>query len=126
MLLDTHVALWLLDASPRLGPKATATIRAARRVHVSSISLTELSIKAMLGKVTVPADLSARLAAQGLALLSYSAAHADAIVRFDTLARHDPFDRMLLAQAAVEGFAFATADRRLLGLGLPWIVDATQ
>jgi len=125
MLLDTHVALWLLDDSPRLGRATAKRIRSAARVHVSSISLTELSIKAMIGKLTIPADLSSQLVAQGLVSLPYTAAHAGSIAQFNTLVRHDPFDRMLLAQAVAEGISFATADSRLLALGLPWVLDAT-
>ncbi|MDN5805522.1 MAG: hypothetical protein L0H26_13205 [Microlunatus sp.] len=42
------------------------------------------------------------------------------------LARHDPFDRMLVAQTRVERSVLVTSDRTLLGLGMPWILDATR
>ncbi|WP_203338728.1 type II toxin-antitoxin system VapC family toxin [Nocardioides limicola] len=124
MLLDTHVLLWLLDDSPRLGPQARRAISTASRVHASAISHTELALKAMLGKLTVPEDLGPRLADQGLRHLAYTEAHAAALTAFPDLTRHDPFDRMLLAQATVEGLRFATADTRLLSLDLRWVVDA--
>lgn len=126
MLLDTHVLLWLLDDSPRLGRRAAEAIATAPTALVSSVSHVELRIKQMIGKVRLPDDFVAAVREQGLQGLSFTEAHADALPRFETLARHDPFDRMLLAQAVVEGVPFATADRRLLDLALPWVVDATR
>lgn len=126
MLLDTHVLLWLLDDSPRLGRRAAEAIAAAPAALVSSVSHVELRIKQMIGKVRLPDDFVAAVRDQGLQGLPFTEAHADALARFETLARHDPFDRMLLAQAVVEGVPFATADQRLLELGLPWVVDATR
>lgn len=124
MLLDTHVLLWLLDGSPRLGPTVRRTIADTRRVMVSSVSHAELAVKQMLGKLTLPDDFARLVRQQGLHDLPFNAEHAGGMAVFEQLVRHDPFDRMLLAQANVEGIAFCTADRRLLELGLPGIVDA--
>ena len=46
------------------------------------------------------------------------------MLRFPALVRHDPFDRMILAQAEAERMTLLTADRTLLVLGQTWIVDA--
>jgi len=126
LLLDTQAVLWLLDDSPRLGPVARQTIVSSSRVHVSAATVWELTIKSMLGKLTVPADLSRRLTDQGLLLLSITAEHAEGIRAFPELARHDPVDRLLVSQASQAGLHLLTADRVLLALGRPFIVDATK
>lgn len=113
MLLDTHVVLWLLDDSPRLGARARAGLRSGDDVQVSAASLWELAVKAGLGKVTVPDDLPDLIAAAGLSLLPVTADHAWSI-RDSVLSHRDPFDRMLVAQAGVEGLPFLTADAAIL------------
>lgn len=125
MLLDTHVLLWLLTASPRLGATATDAVRAAPQVYVSAVSVVEIRIKQMLGRLVVPDDFSARLDAQGLRELPLGATHADGLSAYPALTPHDPFDRLLVAQAAIERLSLLTADTRLLGLGLPFVVDAS-
>ena len=91
LLLDSHTLLWLLDDNPRLGPRARQAITSAQGVYVSAATIWELTIKTMLGKLSIPADFSKRLTAQGLALLSITAEHAEAIRDFPELVRHDPF-----------------------------------
>jgi PIN domain nuclease of toxin-antitoxin system len=126
LLLDSQALLWLLDDNPRLGSRARQAITSAQGVHVSAASVWELTIKSMLGKLSVPADLSRRLSAQGLVLLSITAEHAEAIRNFPELVRHDPFGRLLVAQAAQAGLRLLTADQILLGLGRDFIIDATR
>lgn len=126
MLLDTHVLLWLVDDSPRLGVDARRRISGAASVFASAVSHTELVIKSMLGRLSLPDDLGTRLSDQGLRPLPFTDAHAAAITEFPALSHHDPFDRMLLAQASVEGLLFVTADARLIDLQLPWVVAATD
>jgi PIN domain nuclease of toxin-antitoxin system len=125
LLLDSQAALWVLDDSPRLGKRARELIVSATRVHVSAATVWELTIKSMLGKLSVPAGLSARLADQGLSLLNITAEHAEGVREFPELVRHDPFDRLLVAQASQASMRLVTADRVLLGLGRDFIVDAT-
>jgi PIN domain nuclease of toxin-antitoxin system len=126
LLLDSQALLWLLDDSPRLGLRARQAITSARGVHVSAATVWELTIKTMLGKLSVPADLSKRLTAQGLVLLSIAAEHAEALREFPELTRHDPFDRLLVAQASRTGLRLLTADQVLLDLGLNFILDASR
>ena len=80
----------------------------------------------MLGELSVPADLSRRLAAQGLELLSLTAGHAEALRDFPELTRHDSFDRLLVAQASCAGLRLLTADQVLLDLGRDFILDASR
>lgn len=83
-------------------------------------------MKQMKGKLRLPPDLPARLSEIGLDGLPFSDAHAAGLYQFPGLVSHDPFDRMLMAQAVVERADFLTADGTLLALDLPWIVDATR
>lgn len=124
LLLDTQVVLWILDRNPRLGPSARARIADATAVHVSAATVWELTIKSMLGKLTVPDGLSGLLKEQGFALLTITAEDAEAIREFPEIARHDPFDRVLVAQADRAGLTLLTADRILLALGNDFIIDA--
>jgi PIN domain nuclease of toxin-antitoxin system len=126
LLLDSQALVWLLDDSPRLGTRARQAISSAQGVHVSAATVWELTIKTMLGKLSVPADFSQRLTAQGLIPLSITAEHAEAIRDFPELTRHDPFGRLLVAQAACTGLQLMTADRVLLGLARDFIVDASR
>ena len=126
LLLDSQALLWLLDDNPRLGSRARQAIIAAQGVHVSAATVWELTIKSMLGQLSVPADFSQRLATQGLVLLSVTAEHAEAIRGFPELVRHDPFDRLLVAQAACAGLRLLTADQVLLSLRRDFIIDANQ
>jgi PIN domain nuclease of toxin-antitoxin system len=119
-----------LSRSPRsagsLGSRARQAITSPQGVHVSAATVWELTIKSMLGQLSVPADFSQRLSAEGLALLSITAGHAEAIRDFPELVRHDPFDRLLVAQAARAGLRLLTADQILLDLGRDFIIDATR
>jgi PIN domain nuclease of toxin-antitoxin system len=126
LLLDSQALLWLLDDNPRLGPQARRAITSSQGVHVSAATVWELTIKTMLGKLTVPADLSKRLPEQGLELLRVTAQHAEAIREFPELIRHDPFDRLIVAQASCAGLQLLTADHILLDLGRDFILDASR
>lgn len=126
LLLDTQAALWLLDDNPRLGSAARQEIRSATRVHVSAASVWELTIKSMLGKLSVPDKLAERIALEGMVVTAVTAAHAEGLREFPELVRHDPFDRLLVSQALQDNLRLLTADRVLLGLGRRFIVDATR
>lgn len=124
MLLDSHVVLWLVGDHERLGSRCRRAIVDAAMVHVSAVTHAEFEVKAAIGKLELPDGLPALLETQGLQPMPFTAAHASAMAQFQELVRHDPFDRMLLAQASVEHLTFATADRRLLAFDLPWVLDA--
>ncbi|GAA5159066.1 PIN domain nuclease [Ornithinimicrobium tianjinense] len=78
----------------------------------------------LLGKFSLPGDPLAAAASAGLHELAFSGAHAAALAHFPELARHDPFDRMLLAQARSEGRQLLTADAVLLDAQPALTVDA--
>ena len=124
MLVDRHVLLWILTDDPRLGGSARRRLAQSPQVFVSSISVLEMTIKKMLGRLTFPDDLPALISREGLRNAPWAAEDAERLLQFPEFVRHDPFDRALLAQASRQDWEFLTADERLLRLGLPWVVDA--
>jgi PIN domain nuclease of toxin-antitoxin system len=126
LLLDSQVVLWVLDDNPRLGQRARDMITSAEGVHVSAATVWELTIKAMLGKLSVPDNLSGLLTEQGLSMLPITAGHAEGLRDFPELSKHDPFDRLIVAQASLTGLDLLTADHVLLALDRKFIVDATS
>lgn|SRR5690348_2914423 len=125
ILLDTHVLLWVVTGRRSVGKKAIAAIGRADAVLASAISHVEISVKSRRGKLSVPSDFPRLVNEQGIAPLPFTQDHAGGLALIPRLVGHDPFDRMLLAQAQVDGHQFMTADGRLLDLDLPWVLDAT-
>jgi PIN domain nuclease of toxin-antitoxin system len=119
LLLDTHVFLSVIDNRFPPTPDEIAAIVFDRgnEICVSVASIWEIAIKHRLGKLAIGFSLddSGELLAQaGFALLDIRLAHA--IRRLEPLpATRDPFDRLLLAQCAVEGMKLVTLDRNLAG-----------
>lgn len=113
LLLDTHIALWLLRDAPELSPAARQQIDAAKEIYVSSASIWEATIKARLGKLPLnPARLVSQLQADGVLPLAVTWEHARAVHDLPDLHR-DPFDRLLLAQSQVEPLHLLTHDALL-------------
>lgn len=110
LLLDTHVALWLMRDAAELGARARRAIQGADEVFVSSVSIWEVTIKAGLGKLPVdPARFESQLLLAGIQPLPVTWAHAVKLHDLPMLHR-DPFDRMLVAQAMSEPLHFLTHD----------------
>ncbi|MCZ4499997.1 MAG: hypothetical protein JWQ74_2552 [Marmoricola sp.] len=126
MLLDSQVVLWSVTDGPRLGSRARHLIQEATSCFVSTLTHVELTAKTMQGTLATPPDLPELLRSFGFAALPLEDRHVVGLRAFESLVGHDPFDRMLLAQALVDKLDFLTADGRLLALDLPWIIDATQ
>lgn len=121
LLLDTHALLWWLSDDGSLTQAARAAIaRPESDVAVSAASAWEISIKCALGKLSAPSDLEAQLVRHRFSALPISVAHA---VMAGALPRHhdDPFDRMLVAQARIEGLTLVTRDPRIGLYGVPTI-----
>lgn len=122
LLLDTHVVLWLLDDSPRLGSQARDRITESAAVYVSAASTWELAIKAAVGKITLPDDLEDAIDRSALRDLPVTRRHT-LVSDLMALPHKDPFDAVLVAQATVERLTLLTADSKLLK-ALPDAVDA--
>ena len=113
LLLDTHTFLWTLVAPDRLSKNAAQAIAAEEsEVFVSVVSPWEMAIAKALGRMDPPDNLEAQLEKKRFILLPVSLRHTHVI---ETLPHHhrDPFDRMLVAQAQVEGLTIVTVDRLL-------------
>jgi PIN domain nuclease of toxin-antitoxin system len=87
-------------------------------VFLSAVTAWELSIKQALGGLTLLRPVSDFIQSHGLTELPVSIRHGEAI-RSLPLHHRDPFDRLLVAQAMVEGLVLVTGDRRLLSYGVP-------
>ncbi|WP_432523209.1 type II toxin-antitoxin system VapC family toxin [Kineococcus sp. SYSU DK006] len=112
LLLDTHVLLWWLSDDERLPERMRAAVAdGENEVFVSAASAWEMSIKAALGKLTAPDGLREELQQQGFTELPVT---VDDGLAAGALPRHhdDPFDRMLIAQAARRGLQLLSVDRR--------------
>lgn len=110
LLLDTHVLLWAIDQPEHLDQTAREAIRDARnRVVVSAASAWEIAIKRSLGKVLFDADLAGVLDTVGFDALPVGFEHARVAGDLPEV-HHDPFDRMLVAQAQVEALTLVTRD----------------
>jgi PIN domain nuclease of toxin-antitoxin system len=114
LLLDTHVLICCLDDDPRLTKAVRKKIADPRAtVFVSAATIWEMAIKLALGKLRLKPKVERELAEVaetcGYADLPVTAAHA-ALVRDLPQGHGDPFDRMLAAQARLEGLTLVTAD----------------
>jgi len=113
LLLDTHVLVWAAIGDPKLPKAAIALIdNEAHTLYFSAASLWELTIKGAARTGVDPAQLRGALLAVGYRELSISAEHTLAVGELPHHHR-DPFDRILVAQAQVEGLQLVTHDRTL-------------
>ena len=122
LLLDTHVLLWWLSDDPSLKAPVRAQLAAPENlVFVSAASVWEIRIKEALGKLELPSDFAAVLDAQAFEALSVTATHAHAL-RGLPMHHRDPFDRLLIAQANVEGLTLVSHDDSLRAYGVPLLL----
>jgi PIN domain nuclease of toxin-antitoxin system len=121
LLLDTHVLLWWLDEHPSLSKNAKAAIADGKNiVFVSAVVIWEIRIKQALGKLKIPRNFRKVLDDQDFEMLDINAEHAYAVANLP-LHHRDPFDRMLVAQAKVEGLTVVTHDKRFKKYKIPLI-----
>jgi PIN domain nuclease of toxin-antitoxin system len=118
LLLDSHVALWALHDPGQLGAECASALIGADEVMVSVVTPWELGIKKALGKLVYPEGLVDALVESGFELLGISAEHATVAPALPPHHR-DPFDRMILAQATLEGLLIVTADSQFDVYGVP-------
>jgi len=113
LLLDTHLLVWVSSSSERLSSAARSLIRNSDNdLFFSAASIWELAIKEGSKKYDVKVDaalLRRGLLDNGYAELPVLSDHAVAIRSLPNLHK-DPFDRILVAQATIEGIALITAD----------------
>ncbi len=119
-LVDTHLAIWSVADSGKLSKKATAILRDDRiRFYFSAASIWEIAIKRAKHPEEIPigADEARNLFLEAgyreLPVTSYHAASVESLPAIHA----DPFDRILVAQAKIEGMRLLTHDHILPGYG---------
>lgn len=120
LLLDTHVVLWWVSDNRRLGREARRAIATADFVWVSAASGWEVATKVAKGHLRVSEPVRVTVAADNFTELPFTLRHAEELQRLP-LHHRDPFDRILVAQARVEGATLVSHDRELEPYGVPMI-----
>jgi PIN domain nuclease of toxin-antitoxin system len=108
LLLDTHVLIWW-DEGRRLSDLARRAIETADTVYVSAASAWEVAIKIGLGRLRPTRTIEEAAEESGFLELPVTFRHAQRVSGLPALHR-DPFDRLLVAQADLEGLTLVTRD----------------
>ncbi len=116
-LLDTHLLLWVAGRSDLVSAHARSIIEdRSNRLVFSAVSICEIAIKRSLNKpgfLTDPEFMRRELIEVGYEDLPVTSSHAIALAGLPWIHK-DPFDRLLVAQATVEGITLLTADATIL------------
>jgi len=119
LLLDTHTLLWYVVGDPQLSKTAESlTADPANDVFMSPASYWEIAIKVSIGKLTLhqPYEDFIDLCVKryGFSILPVEPRHTAAVSRLPfPLGHKDPFDRLIVAQAIVEGMSLVSVDPKL-------------
>lgn len=112
-LLDTHIFIWWMDKnSRRLGNLAKILSDPKNTIFLSVVSVWEMIVKQSKGSLKLPKDIKSGIKASGFTILPISDSH---VFELENLPLHhqDPFDRMLIAQAAIENLTLITLDKKI-------------
>ncbi|MEU8237673.1 type II toxin-antitoxin system VapC family toxin [Actinoplanes missouriensis] len=120
LLLDTHVVIWWLADDPTLTSEVKDALDRELNVYVSAATVWEVSIKQALGKLGPP-ELPELIRDCSFQPLAITADHGIAAGRLP-LHHRDPFDRILVAQAQVEGLTLVTRDTQIQKYDVPVLV----
>jgi PIN domain nuclease of toxin-antitoxin system len=122
ILLDTHVAIWMIDNNPALGAASRKIIQSARqenRLTISAISFWEIALLVSKDRLEFrgePRQLRLDLSASGVTELPITGDIALRAVELENL-HADPADRFIAATAVAHDATLMTADKRLLRWG---------
>ena len=123
LLLDTHALLWFCEGNPALSATARAAMEdSTNERYVSHATPWEVAIKVALGRLDLQVGFDALfpgvLKANGFEFLPSAPEHYRALI---PLTRHhgDPFDRLMIAQAQVEGLTIITCDAQFPAYRVP-------
>ena len=117
-LLDTQVIAWLAEGSTKLSEKSKDVILdPAAELYFSAASVWEMAIKISIGKLKLPISLRSMIERQveinGLQEIPVTSEHSLAVEHLEILHR-EPFDRILICQAQIEGMTIITSDQSIL------------
>jgi PIN domain nuclease of toxin-antitoxin system len=125
VLLDTHAFLWFVNDDPQLSLAAKTLMESDVDLFLSVASLWEISIKIGICKLELPdlfdVFIPAQLQINEIEVLSIELPHLAPLTSLP-LHHRDPFDRLLIAQALVEGVSIVSADKvfDLYGVNRLW------
>ena len=120
LLLDSNVVLWWLE-NRSFDPAASAAIAdPSNDVYVSAVTPWEIAVKAKLGTLQGRDDFAAICEAKGFVELPVTMRHGLAAGALE-LHHNDPFDRMLVAQAQLEGLTLVTRDQKSHRYGVAFL-----
>lgn len=112
-LLDTHVLLWWLSDTTKLSTEHIQLLSDSRTsIYLSAVTAWEITIKTWLGKLELPKNFWQVVEKQGYIELPITTTHARSIEFLPSI-HHDPFDRLLIAQALSENMTLLTQDKMI-------------
>lgn len=122
-LLDTHAFIWWGTKNPKLSPRATNAIaKSGEDSFVSAASVWEIATKLRNGRLqefeSASPSITERIAILGFSSLPVTPTHAEKAGYLDHKHK-DPFDRMLIAQALVEGLVIISNETLFDQFGVP-------
>lgn len=118
LLLDTHIFLWWDRQLRRVPRDLRAAIEDAHnQIFVSTATVWEIAIKRATGKLQFGAPIVDTVERLGFEILPITGLHAE---HAGGLPRHhnDPFDRLIIAQAVLDGMVLGTQDRMMRPYGI--------
>ena len=129
ILLDTNAVLWLVSSPDRVAEPARAVFEdQANELFVSAASAWEIAIKTRIGRLDGTPLLSAWAEIlAGMNAVDLAIGSPDAVTAGQLNWEHkDPFDRMIVAQAARRGLTIATSDKQILEGALTPVIDTRR
>jgi PIN domain nuclease of toxin-antitoxin system len=121
VLLDTHVAIWMVQGDP-ISKRARSAIETASEVVLSVVSPWEIVIKSAIGKIVLHHDISELTRElQDEFAATILGVRLEHVLSVGHLPRHhgDPFDRLLIAQAKTDGLTIITRDKSFAAYDVP-------
>lgn len=117
LLIDTHILIWWNGRPERLDPQLRCAIPGAS-VYLSAASVWEIAVKRSLGKIAFEHPILAVAKGHRFDILPITGVHAE---HAGGLPRHhnDPFDRLIIAQAMLDGMTLGTQDPAMRSYGVP-------
>ena len=112
ILIDTHTLIWFMFDDSQLSETALSKIKTEDNVYVSVASLWEIAIKQSLGKLNISnsiQDITDKCKEADILILPLEPKHLDHIKELPDIHK-DPFDRLIVSQAATEGMTLITKD----------------
>ncbi|HEX4756692.1 MAG TPA: type II toxin-antitoxin system VapC family toxin [Terracidiphilus sp.] len=119
LLLDTRAFLWWDSSDTRLPDALRSAIASpGNEIFVSAVTVWEIAIKRASGKLVFHASAEKAIEEQGFLPLPIQVEHAEWAGSLPQLHR-DPFDRLLVAQAQLEGLILVSVDKQILRYQVP-------